>query len=63
MRECPKHKQGGGIQSIEFNLHQYLHQIGLHLWELLRVQAEEQTACMLLLIALNKRIHQMASLV
>ncbi|XP_049413164.1 uncharacterized protein LOC125876092 [Solanum stenotomum] len=48
--------------AIEPSLLQSLHQTGLHLDELLLVLTEEQTACMLSIIAKCKRIHQMLSL-
>lgn len=45
------------------SLHQLLYQIGMHLGEILSIVAEEQTTCILSIIAKTKMIRQILSLV
>ena len=51
------------VMAIEPNLHQLLHQTGLHLGELPLVQVEEKTTYMFSTIARSMRVHQKLSLV
>uniref|UniRef100_M1DHU4 Gag-pol polyprotein n=1 Tax=Solanum tuberosum TaxID=4113 RepID=M1DHU4_SOLTU len=63
MRECPKSRIVMVMRAIEPSLLQLLHQIELHLDELLQGQAEKETVFMLSLVAERKRIRHMLSLV
>lgn len=63
MRECPKIRQINGNGAIEYNLHQFFHQIEVHLQEILKGQAEKETIFMPSPVFKRKRTRQMLSVV